>query len=103
MPSLRLLLVRMLPDVFGSTHHTKNQYYINSNHNHQRGNISVSKPPKSFNPSQAKEDGGITYSQTYTVQYDNRPREQDETQLIEMKGFKTRAMKSESQISDDSV
>jgi hypothetical protein len=100
MPSLRLLLIRVLPKVFGTTQHTKNQYYINSNHNHQRGNISVSKPSKS---SQANEEGGITYSQTYTVQYANRPREQDETQLIEMKGFKTRAMKSESQISDDSV
>jgi hypothetical protein len=102
MPSLRLLLIRVLPKVFGTTQRTKNQYYINSNHNHQQGNISVSKPSKSFNSSQA-EEGGITYSQTYTVQYANRPREQDETELIEMKGFKTRAMKSESRVSDDSV
>jgi len=105
MPSLRLLLIRVLPKAFGTTDHTKHQYYINGSHNHQLGNISVGKPSKSFSSTQPKDKGGIVYSQTYTVQYDNRTscREADEAELIETKSFKTQAMKSDSQISDESV
>lgn len=94
MPSLRLLLIRIFPTVFGSAaSRTNNKYYLNSSHGHQKGNISISKPKLSSNQSSQAE--GITKSQTYTVRYANKLDEGDDDEgLIEMDRFDGKATKS---------
>ena len=102
MPSLRVLLVRLFPKLLGSTQHSNAKYYANS-HSHVGGNISINRSGKSANTSQTGgKENGITYSQTYTVQYGNQF-EHDETHLVQLSDLDAEAMKSTSRISESEL
>lgn len=65
-----------------------------------RGNISVNRPGKPLNSSQHDGNGdGITYSQTYTVQWG----EHDEIKLMQMSDLDAEAMKSSSHVSENEL
>jgi hypothetical protein len=99
MPSLRVLFVRLFPKLLGSTQHSNGKYYANS-HSHAGGNISVNKSGKLANTSKTGgNEDGITYSQTFTVQYGNQF-EHDETHLVQLSDLDAEAMKSTSRISE---
>ena len=68
------------------------------------GNISVNRPGKPLNSSQHDGNGdGITYSQTYTVQYGNQWGEHDETKLMQLSDLDAEAMKSSSRVSENGL
>lgn len=99
MPSLRVLLVGLFPKLLGTTQHSNAKYYVNS-HSHEGGNNSVNRYGKSVKASRTNEnEDGITYSQTFTVQYQNQF-EHDETRLVQLSDLDAEAMKSTSRISD---
>lgn len=77
MPSMRVLLVRLFPNVLGNTNHSTNKYYV-SNSNSRMG----AGPNKSLNSSQPGESG-IKFTKSYAVQY-GKQWEDDETSLVPM-------------------
>jgi hypothetical protein len=99
MPSLRVLLVRLFPKLLGTTQRSNNGYYVNNSHSHIGGNISVNRPDKSLNSSQADGSDGITYSQTYIVQWG----EHDGAKSMQMSDLDIEAMKSSSRVSENEL
>jgi hypothetical protein len=98
MPSLRVLLVRLFPKLLGTTQRS-NGYYVNNSHSHIGGNISVNRPGKSMNSSLPDESDGITYSQTYIVQWGDR----EEGKSVQMSDLDPEAMKSSSRVSENEL
>ena len=105
MPSLRVLLVRLFPKLLGTSQHSKsNGYYANNSHVQTGGNISVSRKGKSLissqNQSQQDMNGdGITYSQTYTVQWG----EHDDTKSMQLSDLDPESMKSSSRVTENEL
>jgi len=67
-------------------------------------NTPVNRLGKSLNSTQHDGNGdGITYSQTYTVQYENGWGEHDETKLMQLSDLDSGAMKSSSQVSENEL
>ncbi|KAK6841037.1 hypothetical protein PG987_001897 [Apiospora arundinis] len=78
MPSIRLLLVRLFPKVLGGSTNGKSQYYASSAANNRTNPKSRT---KNATQSQSRGDGGIIYSQSYTVEYQ---KDNDEASLVRM-------------------
>jgi hypothetical protein len=77
MPSMRVLLVRLFPRLFGTIQNSTNKYYVNNS-----SNLMGTGPTKSLSAGQL-EQSGIKYSKSYTLQYGNQW-ENDETYLVPM-------------------
>lgn len=100
MPSIRILLVRLFPKLLGTTQPSNNRYYVNNSHIYMERNAPVNRLGKSLHSSQHDRNGdGITYSQTYTVQYENQWGEHDETKLMQLSDLDAEAMKSSGRVS----
>ena len=117
MPSLRLMLVRIMPKVFGTTRRGTN-YAYGSYGNRSQGNkyyvssSSQSKPSANrsrhtgaFNAdglkiSHPNPDGkGILYQKSYTVEYGDN----DEARLVEMGNLDLKSSKQRSNVSQSSL
>jgi hypothetical protein len=72
---MRLLLVRLFPNLLGSTNRSTNKYYMNNSNNRIGAG-----PSKSLNHSEPGESG-IKFTKSYTVQYSHQL-EDDETSLV---------------------
>jgi hypothetical protein len=109
MPSLRVLLVRLFPKLLGTTQLSKsNGYYANSSHVQTGGNISVNRKGKSLisSQNQSQQDmnsDGITYSQTYTVQWGDHRSEHNDTKSIQMSDLDTEALKSSGRVTENEL
>jgi hypothetical protein len=109
MPSLRVLLVRLFPKLLGTTQHSKsNGYYANNSHVQNGGNISVNWKGKSLisSQNQSQQDmnsDGITYSQTYTVQWGDHRSDHDDTKSMQMSDLDTEALKSGSRVTENEL
>ncbi|KAK2627361.1 hypothetical protein QTJ16_003327 [Diplocarpon rosae] len=92
MPTLRLLLVHLFPNIMASQNQSgsKNAYYGTPAHSAVGGNISIVRPRgKSLQDDYDTDGDGIRYEQSYTVHHSDHL-EQDESKLIEMYAFDSR-------------
>ena len=102
MPSLRLLLVRLFPKMWGSTQQqsrTENKHYIKHGHTANGGNISVVRPrvKSAMLNSKGMDADRIAYEQSYTVHHGDQW-DQDESKLIEMSDLESESMKSSTKV-----
>ena len=103
MPSIRLLLVRLFPKIFGSTLHSTHGYYRSNSHNHSRAiaSLNTSQSSKPSKPGEVPENG-IQFSQSYDVQYGNRW-DHDETNLVQLDNLNAKSMKSSNKLGKTEV
>ena len=73
MPSFRVLLVRLAPKIFGSTHASRNNYYASGSHSRLGGkgskigaNVSVGRSQKDLPPTPI-DNKSIMFSRSYDV------------------------------------
>jgi hypothetical protein len=94
MPSLRVLLVRIFPQLKGTTNHSAAKAYYASNHN----NINRANSKRLRSSSQLGNDG-INFSKSFTVKYGNQ-REDDETSLVPMENLDPVKIQSTTRINE---
>jgi hypothetical protein len=67
-------------------------------------NSSVNRLGNSLNSNQQDGNGdGITFSQTYTVKYENQWREHDETKLMQLSDLDAEATTSSSRVTENEL
>jgi hypothetical protein len=103
MPSIRLLLVRLFPKVFGSTLYSTHGYYRSNSHNQSLAitSLNTSQSSKPSRPSEVPENG-IQFSQSYDVQYGNKW-DHDETNLVPLDHLNAKSMKSSNRLGKTEV
>lgn len=88
MPSLRLLLVKLFPKVIGGSTNARSQYNMSGadpNRNNTRNGT------KNSNLSQSRDGGGILFSKSYAVEFQN---DHDEASLVRMEDLGSKGVVS---------
>lgn len=103
MPSIRLLLVRLFPKVFGTTMHSTHGYHRSNSHNQSLAITSLN-TSQSSKPSKLSEvpENGIQFSQSYDVHYGKRW-DNDETNLVPLENLNAKSMKSSNRLGKTEV